>query len=65
MRRTNGAIGEMELEQMNARADGSSAFRADDWDDAVAVGVIDRAMLCDSFAVEAGNEYVNQDALEA
>jgi hypothetical protein len=51
------AIGEMELAQMNARADARSAFRADDWDDAVALGANDREMLNDSFALDLGDEY--------
>ena len=51
-------MGERELAQLNARQDLSSAFGADDWDEAVAADVTDRAMLCDSFAVSAGgNEY--------
>ncbi len=51
------AIGEMELAQMNARADARSVFRIDDWDDAVAFGENDRAMLNDSFALDSGDEY--------
>jgi hypothetical protein len=47
----------MELAQMNARADARTAFRADDWDDAVALGANDRAMLNDSFVLEGGDEY--------
>jgi hypothetical protein len=41
-------LGEAELAQANARADASSAFGADDWDDAIEASAADCAELCDS-----------------
>ena len=41
-------FGEAELAQANARADASSAFGADDWDDAIEASVADCVELCDS-----------------
>ena len=41
-------FGEAELAEANARADASSAFGADDWDDAIEASVADCAELCDS-----------------
>ncbi len=52
MRKSNEAIGEFELAQMNAAADVSSAYRADEWDDAVAVEASDRVMLCNSMPAD-------------
>jgi len=49
MRNSNHRVfGEAELAQANARADASSAFGADDWDEAIEASVTDCAALCDS-----------------
>jgi hypothetical protein len=51
-------FGEKELAQLNARDDLSSAFGADDWDEAVAAGAPDYSVLGGSFApASGGNDY--------
>lgn len=51
MRNTNRRVrvfGEEELAKANARVEASSAFGADDWDEAVETSVADCAELCGS-----------------